>query len=111
MKGEDFTGTRFRVAAIGKFGKYARTFIQKRQGIFVVNPFEFSGGIALRLFFHRGDVVTESFCLGLNYADRFFTHKQNVIGRTDISLVFPDCLPCTLIKIYLVFVLNDPSCL
>ena len=49
--------------------------------------------------------------LGFDHANGFVADEENVVGRTDIGLVFTNGDPGTGTEIDLLLVLNQPACL
>ncbi len=88
MKIKDLARTRLGVAPIGEAGDDASAFVQEWQRLFVVDPFQLSGGVTFSLFFDLGNFMAEVLLLGFDYTDGFFIHKQHVICRTHIGLIF-----------------------
>ena len=110
MEVEHFAGAGFGVAAVGKPGNDACAFVQKGQWLLVVDPFQLGTGIACGLVFYLGDFVAVIFFFGFNHANGFFVHKQHVVGRPNVGLVFTHrkALPGTEIDFF--GRLNHPAC-
>ncbi len=88
MKIEHLARTRLGVAPIGEAGDDASAFVKEGQRLFVVDPFQFGCCVACGLRFDLGDFMAEVLLLGFDYTDGFFIHKQHVICRTHIGLIF-----------------------
>lgn len=110
MESENFAGARFRIALIGEAGDDAGGFVEEGEWLAaVLDPFQFGDGVILRLVFDGGDVLTERFLFRLDHTDGFAIHEEHIIGRTGVSVVFPDRLTRALGWINGIFILHVPA--
>ena len=75
----------------------------------VLDPFQLGCGVFAGLVLNGGDVVAESFLLGLGNAYGFSINEEHVVGRAAIGGVFADGLAFALIEVDGVLVLNGPA--
>ncbi len=94
---------------IGKARDYAGTFIDERQRRVILHPFEICRCVGLGLEFNRGDLLAPVFGFGLDHADGLLVHKQDIVRRTDIGIVFTDGNAGAGIEINLLLGLHLPA--
>ena len=108
---KDLARAGLRVAGIGEARHDARALVDEGKRLLVVEPFQLCGRVASRLIFNRRDLLAPVLGFCLDDADRVLVDEQNVVGGTDIRLVFADGDAEASAEVYLVFRLHLPASL
>ena len=96
------------VAMVRKASKGTGAFEDERQWI-VFQVLELGCGVLCGLLFVNRQVYPFGFLLGLDDADRLPVHEEDVIGGSNICIIFTDRDTRTSTEINLFLVLNDPA--
>ena len=109
MEGEGLPRTRIRVAPVREPRDLPRALVEKGQRFGVRDPLELGLGVALRLLFDGCELGAPVVRLGLHDADGLSVNEENIVGRSDIGLVFARRDAKTRSEVERVFVLHVPS--
>ena len=90
---------------------YACAFVNEWERLAIVHPLEAGSGVTAGLLLDRGDVLAPMLRLGFDHANGFVADEENVVGRTDIGLVFTNGDTGAGTEVDLLLVLNQPACL
>ena len=109
MEAEDLSGSRLRIAAVREPGNDARAFVEERERLLVVDPFQLRMAVASGLILNGCDILTDILFLGLDDTDGDFIDEEDIVRRTDISLILANRYAWTGIEVDRFFVLHNPA--
>ena len=109
MECKHFSRTRPGVAGVSKACDDSGAFVDEGQRLLVADPLELGSSVARRLILHGRDLVAPVLRFGLDDANGAAVHKQDIVCRADISLIFSDGDPQPRAQVDAILVLNMPS--